>query len=102
MNFNEIIQTATEMHCLIKRDTYGTGYTIYSDMDMDNLKTVVWVFPNAFNGAGSVSSTYHFPQKDSLEEFTKEELIARIAYVRTRKKQEYIRNRKADIEKDFE
>ncbi|MBO7692267.1 MAG: hypothetical protein J6T10_06490 [Methanobrevibacter sp.] len=102
MTINEIIQTAHEMHCLIKRDDYGSGYTLYSTTDRDNLKTVMWIFPIAFNGAGSVSSTYHFPQKDSLEEFTKEEMIARIAYVRTLEKREYIEKRKEDIEKDFE
>ena len=53
-----------------------------------------------------VQVQYHqliiFHKKDSLEEFTKEEMIARIAYVRTIEKREYIERRKEDIEKDFD
>lgn len=100
MTFDEIKQTANEMQCMLKQDDCG-GYTLYL-YGYGYLKTVMWVLPNAFNGAGAVSSTYHFPQKDSLEEFTKEEMIARIAYVRTIEKREYIERRKEDIEKDFE
>lgn len=102
MTLNEIIQTANEMQCLIKPNMYGTGYILCATMIDDEQKTVMWIFPDAFNGAGSVSSTYHFPQKDSLEEFTKEEMIDRIAYVRMIEKQRYIERRKEDIEKDFE
>ena len=101
MTFDEIIQTANEMQCMLKKDDCGSGYTLYL-YGYGYLKTVMWVFPKAFNGAGSVSSTYHFPQKDSLEEFTKEEMIARISYVRTIEKREYIERRKEDIEKDFD
>ena len=60
MTFDEIIQTANEMQCMLKKE--DSGYTLYL-YGYGYLKTVMWVLPNAFNGAGAVSSTYHFPQK---------------------------------------
>ena len=101
MTLEEIKQTAEEMRCLFVPDWDGTGYTLYSEMEGNDNNSVCWIFPNAFNGIGSVSSTYHFPQVDGFENFTKEELIARIGYIRNLHKERYIEKRLEKMQQDF-
>lgn len=101
MTLEEIKQTAAEMQCLFVPDWRGPGYTLYSEMEGNDNNSVCWIFPNEFNGIGSVSSTYDFPQVDGFENFTKEEMIARIAYIRQRNKERYIEKRLEKMEKDF-
>lgn len=101
MTFEEIVKTADEMQCLIVPDRDGRNYTLYAEMDGPNQHSVCWIFPNSFNGMGSISSTYHFPQVDGFENFTKEELIARIGYVRNLQKERYIEKRLKKMQTDF-
>lgn len=70
-------------------------------MEGNDDNSVCWIYPNAFNGKGLVSSTYDFPQVDGFENFTKEEMIARIGYVRTMNKNRYIEERLKKMQKDF-
>lgn len=101
MTFEEIIITAAEMRCLLVPDWDGTGYTLYSEMEGNDDNSVCWFFPNYFNGKGSVSSTYDFPQVDGFENFTKEEMIARIGFIRTMNKNRYIEKRLEKMQTDF-
>lgn len=101
MTFEEIVLTAAEMQCLIVPDRDGRNYTLYSEMEGNDNNSVCWIYPNAFNGIGSVSSTYHFPQVDGFENFTKEELIARIGYIRNLHKERYIEKRLEKMKEDF-
>lgn len=101
MTFEEIVKTAAEMQCLIVPDRDGRNYTLYSEMEGNDYNSVCWIFPNAFNGIGSISSTYHFPQVDGFENFTKEELIARIGYIRNLQKERYIEKRLEKMQQDF-
>lgn len=100
MTFEEIVMTA-EMQCLIVPDRDGRNYILYSEMEVNDNNSVCWIYPNAFNGIGSVSSTYHFPQVDGFENFTKEELIARIGYIRNLHKERYIEKRLEKMQEDF-
>jgi hypothetical protein len=101
MTFGEIVKTAAEMQCLIVPDRDGRNYTLYSEMEGNDDNSVCWIYPSAFNGKGSVSSTYHFPQVDGFENFTKEELIARIGYIRNIHKERYIEKRLEKMQEDF-
>ena len=101
MTLEEIVKTAAEMQCLIVPDRDGRNYTLYSEMEGDDNNSVCWIFPNAFNGIGSISSTYDFPQVDGFENFTKEELIARIGYIRNLHKERYIEKRLEKMQQDF-
>ena len=101
MTFEEIVKTAAEMQCLICPDRDGRNYTLYSEMEGDDHNSVCWIFPNAFSGKGSVSSTYDFPQVDGFENFTKEELIVRIGYIRNLHKERYIEKRLEKMQQDF-
>ena len=101
MTFEEIVKTAAEMQCLICPDRDGTDFTLYSEMEGNDNNSVCWIFPNAFNGIGSISSTYDFPQVDGFENFTKEELIARIGYIRNLHKERYIERRLEKMQQDF-
>lgn len=101
MTFTEILQTAEEMQCMIVPDRDGRDYTLYSEKDETWENSVCWIIPSAYNGYGSISSTYHFPQVNGFENFTKEEMIARIAYIRQRNKERYIEKRLEKMEKDF-
>lgn len=101
MTFEEILKTAAEMRCLIVPDWDGRNYTLYSEMEGTYDNSVCWIYPNAFSGKGSVSSTYHFPQVDGFENFTKEELIARIGYIRNLHKERYIEKRLEKMQEDF-
>jgi len=101
MTFGEIVKTAADMQCLIVPDRDGRNYTLYSEMEGNDNNSVCWIYPNAFNGIGSVSSTYHFPQVDGFENFTKEELIARIGYIRNLHKERYIEKRLEKMQEDF-
>ena len=74
MTFDEIVLTAAEMRCLLVPDRDGTDYTLYSEMEGNDNNSVCWIYPHAFRGKGSVSSTYDFPQVDGFENFTKEEI----------------------------
>ena len=78
---------------MIVPDRDGRNYTLYSEMEGNDNNSVCWIYPNAFSGKGSVSSTYDFPQVDGFENFTKEELIARIGYIRNLHKERYIEKR---------
>lgn len=101
MTFEEIVKTAAEMQCLIVPDTQGRTYTLYSEMKGTYDNSVCWILPDAFSGKGSVSSTYDFPQVDGFENFTKEELIARIGYIRNLHKERYIEKRLEKMQEDF-
>lgn len=101
MTFEEIVKTAAEMQCLIVPDRDGRNYTLYSEMEGNDNNSVCWIYPNAFSGKGSVSSTYHFPQVDGFENFTKAELIARIGYIRNLHKERYIEKRLEKMQQDF-
>ena len=101
MTFDEIVLTAAEMRCLLVPDRDGTDYTLYSEMEGNDNNSVCWIYPNAFRGKGSVSSTYDFPQVDGLENFTKEEMIARIGYIRNLHKERYIEKRLEKMQQDF-
>ena len=101
MTFEEIKQTAAEMQCLFVPDWRGPGYTLYSEMEGNDNNSVCWIFPDAFSGKGSVSSTYDFPQVDGFENFTKDELIARIGYIRNLHKERYIEKRLEKMQEDF-
>ena len=101
MTFTEILQTAEEMQCMIVPDRDGRDYTLYSEKYETWENSVCWIIPSAFNGYGSISSTYHFPQVNGFENFTKEEMIARIAYIRQLNKKRYIEKRLEKMEKDF-
>lgn len=101
MTFEEIVITAAEMRCLIVPERDGRNYTLYSEMEENNNHLVCWILPNAFSGRGSVSSTYDFPQVDGFENFTKEELIVRIGYIRNLHKERYIEKRLEKIQQDF-
>lgn len=98
MTFEEIKQTAAEMQCLLIPDIDETDFTLYAEMEGNDDNSVCWIFPEVCNGRGSISSTYHFPQVDGFENFTKEEMIARIGYIRNLHKELYIR--KQHIEQD--
>ena len=100
MTFEEIVKTAAEMQCLIVPED-STHFTLYSEMGGPSQHSVCWILPDAFNGAGSISSTYHFKQVDGFENFTKEELIARIGYVRNLQKERYIERRLEKMQQDF-
>lgn len=101
MTFDEIVITAAEMQCLLVPDWDGRNYTLYAGMEGNHNNSVCWIYPNAFNGQGSVSSTYNFPQVDGFENFTKEELIARIGYIRNLQKERYIEKRLEKMQQDF-
>lgn len=101
MTFEEIVITAAEMRCLLVPDLNGRYYTLYSEMEGNFDNSVCWIFPNYFNGKGSVSSTYDFPQVDGFENFTKEEMIARIGFIRTMNKNRYIEKRLEKMQTDF-
>lgn len=101
MTFDEIVMTAAEMRCLLVQDWDGRNYTLYSEMEGNDDNSVCWIYPRAFNGKGSVSSTYDFPQVDGFENFTKEELIARIGYIRNLHKERYIEKRLEKMQQDF-
>lgn len=101
MTFEEIVITAAEMRCLLVPDWDGRNYTLYSEMEGNDNNSVCWIYPNAFSGKGSVSSTYDFPQVDGFENFTKEELIARIGFIRTMNKNRYIEKRLEKMQTDF-
>lgn len=101
MTFGEIVKTAAEMQCLIVPDRDGINYTLYSEMEGNDNNSVCWIYPNAFSGKGSVSSTYDFPQVDGFENFTKEEMIARIGYIRNLQKERYIEKRLEKMQQDF-
>lgn len=101
MTFEEIVKTAAEMQCLIVPDRDGSGFTLYSEMERDDNNSVCWIYPHAFRDKGSISSTYDFPQVDGFENFTKEELIARICYIRTLNKERYIEKRLEKMQQDF-
>ncbi len=99
MTFDEIVMTAAEMQCVLSSDGEGR-YTLYTgEKTYDN--SVCWIYPNLFNGRGSVSSTYDFPQVDGFENFTKEDLIARIGYIRNLHKERYIEKRLEKMQQDF-
>lgn len=101
MTFEEIVVTAADMQCLLVPDRDCTSYTLYSEMEGNHNNSVCWIFPNSFSGKGSVSSTYNFPQVDGFENFTKEELIARIGYIRNLQKERYIEKRLEKMQQDF-
>ena len=101
MTFAEIVKTAAEMQCLFVPDWRGPGYTLYSEMEGNDNNSVCWIFPDAFSGKGSISSTYDFKQVDGFENFTKEELIARIGYIRNLHKERYIEKRLEKMQEDF-
>lgn len=99
MTFEEIEKTADEMHCVLLPEGEGR-YTLYTGEPTHN-HSVCWIFPNYFNGKGSVSSTYDFPQVDGFENFTKEEMISRIVFIRTMNKNRYIEKRLEKMQTDF-
>lgn len=101
MTFEEIVKTAAEMQCLIIPDRDRRNYTLYSEMEGNDFNSVCWIFPGTFSGKGSVSSTYDFPQVDGFENFTKEEMIARICYIRNLQKERYIEKRLEKMQTDF-
>ena len=101
MTFEEIVKTAADMQCLIVPDRDGRNYTLYSEMEGNDNNSVCWIYPNAFSGKGSISSTYDFKQVDGFENFTKEELIARIGYIRNLHKERYIEKRLEKMQEDF-
>lgn len=101
MTFSEIKQTAEEMGCILVPDRDGRDYTLYSEKEETWENSVCWIIPGAFNGIGSVSSTYHFPQVDGFENFTKEELIARIGFIRQQNKERFIEKRLEKMQTDF-
>jgi hypothetical protein len=99
MTFEEIVLTAAEMQCTLSSDGEGR-YTLYTgEQTYDH--SVCWIYPKLFNGKGSVSSTYDFPQVDGFENFTKEEMIARIGYIRNLHKERYIEKRLEKMQQDF-
>lgn len=99
MTFDEIRKTAAEMQCVLSSDGEGR-YTLYTGEETYD-HSVCWIYPNQFNGKGSVSSTYDFPQVVGFENFTKEEMIARIGYIRTMNKNRYIEKRLEKMQTDF-
>ena len=101
MTFEEIVKTAAELQCLICPDRDGTMYTLYAEMEGNDNNSVCWIFPVSYGGKGSISSTYHFKQVDGFENFTKEELIARIGYIRNLHKERYIEKRLEKMQQDF-
>lgn len=99
MTFDEIVKTAEEMNCVLLPD--GTGRYTLCTGEQTCVHSVCWIFPNYFNGKGSVSSTYDFPQVDGFENFIKEEMIARIGYIRNLQKERYIEKRLEKMQTDF-